>query len=65
MLSWSPFLRYYVQYFPRPFAAFPNGQGLEGIKSCRNDHHQSRERILAEPGIEPVTACPQAMYTTD
>ena len=23
-------------------------------ESCRNDYHQSSERILAEPGIEPV-----------
>ena len=24
-----------------------------GMKSCGNDYHQSAERILAEPGIEP------------
>ena len=27
------------------------------FKSCRNDYHQSLERILGEPGIEPETSC--------
>ena len=27
------------------------------FESCRNDHHQSLERILGEPGIEPATSC--------
>ena len=32
---------------------------------CRIDYHQSFERILAEPGIEPATFCSQVWYTTD
>ena len=31
-----------------------NGQRWERNESCRNDYHQSSERILAEPGIEPL-----------
>ena len=27
------------------------------FESCRNDYHQSLERILGEPGIEPATSC--------
>ena len=27
------------------------------FESCRNDYHQSLERILGEPGIEPSTSC--------
>ena len=27
------------------------------FESCRNDYHQSLERILGEPGIEPGTSC--------
>ena len=27
------------------------------LESCRNDYHQSLERILSEPGIEPATSC--------
>ena len=28
-------------------------------------HHQSSERIFAEPGIEPVTSGSQVIYDTD
>ena len=27
------------------------------FESCRNDYHQSLERILGQPGIEPATCC--------
>ena len=27
------------------------------FESCCNDYHQSLERILGEPGIEPATSC--------
>ena len=27
------------------------------FESCRNDYHQSSDRILGEPGIEPGTSC--------
>ena len=27
------------------------------FESCRNDYHQSLERILGKPGIEPATSC--------
>ena len=27
------------------------------FESCRNDYHQSLERILGEPGIKPATSC--------
>ena len=27
------------------------------FESCRNDYHQSLERKLGEPGIEPATSC--------
>ena len=33
------------------------GSGERKIKFCRNDYHQSSERILSEPGIEPATFC--------
>ena len=42
----------------KPLAAFPqnhrrnNGQGWERNESCRNDYHQSSERILAEPKVQ-------------
>ena len=55
----------------RPLAAFPhnhcrnNGQRWERNQSCRNDYHQSSERILGEPGIEPVTSCYQVRNITD
>ena len=44
----------------KPLTAFPlnhcrnNGQLRERNESCRNDYHQSSEKILAKPGIEPV-----------
>ena len=31
--------------------------GERKIESFRNDYHQSSERILGEPGIEPATSC--------
>ena len=37
----------------------------EAFESCRNDYHQSAERILAEPGIEPVISCSQVRNATD
>ena len=46
----------------KPLAAFPhnhcrnNGQQWERNESCRNDYHQSLERIYPEPGIKPVTS---------
>ena len=55
----------------KPLAAFPhnhcrnNGQQREGNESCRNDYHQSSERIFAEPGIEPATSCSQVRNATD
>ena len=32
---------------------------------CRSDYHQSSERILAKPGIEPAISCSQFLYTTN
>ena len=55
----------------KPLAAFPhnhcrnNGQRLDRNESCRKDYHQSAERILAEPGIEPATSCSQIRNATD
>ena len=54
----------------KPLAAFPhnhcrnNGQRWERNESCRNDYHQSSERILAEPGIEPATSRSQVGNST-
>ena len=31
--------------------------GERKFESCRNDYHQSSERILGEPEIEPATSC--------
>ena len=39
-----------------------NGQRNE---SCCKDYHQSSERILAEPWIEPASSCSQVRNTTD
>ena len=58
-------------FLSKPLAAFPhnhcrnNGQWREKNKSFRSDHHQSWERILAEPGIEPATSCSQVRNATD
>ena len=47
----------------KPLAAFlhnhcwNNGQRWERNEFYCNDYHQSSERILAEPGIEPATSC--------
>ena len=47
----------------KALAAFPhnhcrnNGQQWERNESCCNDYHQSSERMVAEPGIEPATSC--------
>ena len=55
----------------KPLSAFPhnhsgnNGQRWERNESCRNDYHQSSERILAEPGTEPATSCSQVRNATD
>ena len=53
----------------KPLAAFPHnrnyGQRQERNESCRNDYHQSSERILANPGIEPATSCSQVYNATD
>ena len=52
-------------------AAFPhdhsqnNGQQWDKNKFCRNDYHQSSERILAEPGIKPATPCSQVCNATN
>ena len=57
--------------FSKPQAAFPhnhswnNGQLSYKNESSCNDYHQSSERILAKPGIEPATSCSQAQYATD
>ena len=54
----------------RPLAAFlydhcrNKGQRRERNESCRNDYHQSSERIWAEPEIEPA-ACSQVRNATD
>ena len=31
--------------------------GERKFESCRSDYHQSLERILGKPGIEPATSC--------
>ena len=55
----------------KPMTVFPhnhcrnNGRWWERNESCRNDYHQSSERILAEPGIEPATAFSQVQNPTD
>ena len=55
-------------FLSKPLAPFPhnhcrnNGQQWERNESCRNDYHQPSERILAEPGIKPVTSCFQVLY---
>ena len=55
----------------KPLAAFPhnhclnNGQLWESNQSCRNDYHQSLERILAEPGIEQATFRSRVRNATD
>ena len=42
-----------------------NRQRWDRNESCRNDYHQSLERILAEPGIKPATSCSQVRNATD
>ena len=55
----------------KPLAVFPhnhcrnNGQRWERNESCRNDYHQSSERVLPELGIEPATSCSQVRNATD
>ena len=52
----------------KPLAVFPhnhcqnNGQRCESSGSCHNDYHQSSEKILVEPGIEPATSCSHVLY---
>ena len=59
------------KFLSKPLAAFPHNhcrnkrQRWEGNESCRNDYHQSSERILTEPGIEPATFCSQVRKATD
>ena len=54
----------------KPLAAFPRNyclnqeQWWERNESCRNDYHQSSERILTEPRIEPATSCSQVRNAT-
>ena len=54
-----------------PLAASPhnhcrnNEQRREMNEYCCSDYHQSSERILAEPGIEPVTSSSQVRKATD
>ena len=54
----------------KPLASFPgnhcwnNGHRWERNESCCNDYHQSSERILAEPGIEPGTSCSEVRKAT-
>ena len=57
ILSCNSFDQYYVNYsFPKPMATFPHNhcqnirQRRQRNESCRNDYHQSTDRILAEPG---------------
>ena len=58
-------------FLSKPLAAFPhnlcrnNGQRWERNESCRNGYHQSSERILVEPGIEPATSCSQVRNAAD
>ena len=60
MLSWSYLNQYSAQYSFQATGCFPTtivktmGSG-ERNEACLNDYHQSSERILAEPGIEPAT----------
>ena len=55
----------------KALAAFPhnhcrnNGQQWERNELCRNDCHQSSERILAKQGIEPATSCSWVCNGTD
>ena len=42
-----------------------NGQRLERNESCHNGYPQSSKRILAEPGIEPVTSCSMVRKAAD
>ena len=54
----------------KPLAAFPHkhclnsGQRWKRNESCRNDFHQSSERILAKPGTEPETFFPKVLITS-
>ena len=71
MLSWVLFTSSRHKILFNPQAAFPhkhcqnNGERWEMNDSCRNDYHQSSERILAEPGIEPATSCSQVRNDND
>ena len=58
----------------KPLVAFPhnhcrnNGQRWERNESCRNDYHQSSERILGEPGdrtSESAYSWSPVLYPTD
>ena len=41
-----------------------NRQQWERNESCLNHYHKSSERILAKPGIEPLTSCSLTSRTT-
>ena len=55
----------------KPQGTFPhnhslnNGHQWKRNESCCNDYHLSVERILAKPGIEPVTSCSQVRNATN
>ena len=68
MLSWNSFLP--VIYI-KPLPGFQhshcrnNGERWQRNESCRNNYHQSSERILAKPGIEAKTSCSQVLCATE
>ena len=70
MFSWSSFNKHSAQYSFQA-TGYPynhcrnNGKLWEGNESCRNDYHQSSERILAKQGIEPATYCSKVQYAID
>ena len=39
------------------------GSGERKFESCRNYCHQSSERILGDPGIEPATTCSHVLLS--
>ena len=49
MLFWCSFNQHSEQYSHITIVETTDS-GEKGIESCRNDYHQSSERILAEPG---------------
>ena len=72
ILSWSLFNQYSAQYSFQARGCFPIWPLFkqqiavrEGNEACRNDYHQSSERILAEPGIEPATSYSKVRNATN